>query len=86
MFDSGDGRKKETGPRCSGRLIFIRPRASRIEPPNVWRSAARELGLANDLHAATARGYLVQGESLDRADIERLASELLADSVVERTW
>src|SRR5687768_2429522 len=47
-------------------------------------SAARELGLAKHLKAATARGYLVQGASLDHADIERLASELLADSVVER--
>jgi phosphoribosylformylglycinamidine synthase subunit PurSL len=47
-------------------------------------TAARELGLAKQLRAATARGYLVQGASLKRADIERLASELLADSVVER--
>ena len=47
-------------------------------------SAARELGLASELQAATARGYLVQGAKLERADIERLASELLADSVVER--
>ena len=47
-------------------------------------SAARELGLASELQASTARGYLVQGAKLERADIERLASELLADSVVER--
>ena len=47
-------------------------------------NTARELGLASDLHAATARGYLIQGKSLGRADIEQLASELLSDSVVER--
>ena len=46
--------------------------------------AARELGLATGLKAATAHGYLVQGESLDKPAIERLARELLADSVVER--
>jgi phosphoribosylformylglycinamidine synthase II len=47
-------------------------------------SAAREFGIADELGVATARGYLVQGESLHRADVERLAGELLADHVVER--
>src|SRR2546423_905388 len=47
-------------------------------------SAARELGIADGLNVAAARGYLVQGESLERADVERLADELLADHVVER--
>jgi phosphoribosylformylglycinamidine synthase II len=47
-------------------------------------SAARELGIADNLHVATARGYLVEGDSLERADVERLARELLADHVVER--
>src|SRR3954453_4716262 len=47
-------------------------------------SAARELGIADGLRVAAARGYLVQGESLQRADVERLAGELLADHVVER--
>lgn len=47
-------------------------------------NAARELGLATGLKAATARGYLVQGAALQRSDLDRLASELLADSVVER--
>ena len=47
-------------------------------------SAAHELGIADGLHVAAARGYLVQGASLERADIERLAGELLADHVVER--
>lgn len=44
---------------------------------------ARDLGLADSLQAATARGYLVQGPTLDRTAIEKLANELLADSVVE---
>ena len=47
-------------------------------------SAARELGIADGLRVAAARGYLIQGESLQRADVERLAGELLADHVVER--
>lgn len=47
-------------------------------------SAARELGLANqDLHVAAARGFLVEGPRLDRAQVERLATELIADLVVE---
>src|SRR4051812_20070172 len=45
-------------------------------------AAARELGLAGDLQVAAARGYLVEGESLSRADLERLANELLVDPVV----
>src|SRR4051812_3461346 len=47
-------------------------------------SAARELGIADGLRVAAAGGYLVQGESLPRADVEGLAGELLADHVVER--
>ena len=47
-------------------------------------SAARELGLADDLNVTAARGYLIQGEPLARGDVERLADELLTDSVVER--
>jgi phosphoribosylformylglycinamidine synthase subunit PurSL len=45
---------------------------------------ARELQLAENLHVATAHGFLVQGEGLNRNDVERLANELLADTVVER--
>jgi phosphoribosylformylglycinamidine synthase len=47
-------------------------------------AAARELGLAENLQVATARGFLVQGESLDQSTIERFADRLLVDSVVER--
>jgi phosphoribosylformylglycinamidine synthase subunit PurSL len=47
-------------------------------------AAARELRLADDLHVATARGFLVQSEALQRAQLERLANELLADIVVEQ--
>ncbi len=45
---------------------------------------AADLHLAKDLQVRTGRGYLVQG-NLDRAAAERLAQQLLADSVVERT-
>ena len=47
-------------------------------------AAAAELHLANDLRVTSARGYLIEGE-LDRAQVERIARELLADRVVERT-
>jgi phosphoribosylformylglycinamidine synthase len=46
--------------------------------------AARELGLAANLRVAAARGFLLQGASLRRDHVERLASQLLADTVVER--
>jgi phosphoribosylformylglycinamidine synthase subunit PurSL len=44
---------------------------------------AADLGLADNLRVAAAHGYLVEGQ-LSAADIERLARELLADTVVER--
>jgi phosphoribosylformylglycinamidine synthase len=47
-------------------------------------AAARQLGLAQNLRVATAHGYLVQGGSLTRETVERLASQLLTDTVVER--
>jgi phosphoribosylformylglycinamidine synthase len=47
-------------------------------------AAARELGLAANLKVAAARGFLLQGAALSRASVERLARELLADTVVER--
>ena len=47
-------------------------------------SAAAELHIAKNLAVTSARGYLIQGD-LDRAQIERIAAELLADRVVERT-
>jgi phosphoribosylformylglycinamidine synthase len=47
-------------------------------------TAARELGLASELHVAAAHGYLVEGRALDRNQVERLATELLADTVVEQ--
>jgi phosphoribosylformylglycinamidine synthase II len=43
-----------------------------------------DLGLAQDLTVSAARGYLVQA-SLDRGQVMRIAHELLADPVVERT-
>ena len=47
-------------------------------------AAAAELQLADNLPITSARGYLIQGD-LDRAQVVRIADELLADSVVERT-
>ena len=43
-----------------------------------------DMGLAQNLAVTAARGYLVQG-SLDRQQVMRIADELLADRVVERT-
>src|SRR5687767_10009692 len=45
---------------------------------------AADLGLGKDLHVVTARGYLVQGP-LNSPEAQRLATELFADHVVERT-
>jgi phosphoribosylformylglycinamidine synthase len=45
--------------------------------------AAAELGLPAELRVAAAAGYLIQGK-LDRRHVERIARELLVDSVVER--
>jgi phosphoribosylformylglycinamidine synthase len=46
-------------------------------------AAARELNLAANLQVATARGFLLQGATLSRASVEHLATELLADTLVE---
>jgi phosphoribosylformylglycinamidine synthase len=45
---------------------------------------AADLGLGRDLSVAAAGGYLIEG-AIDREQIERIARELLADGVVERT-
>ena len=45
---------------------------------------AADLGLGAGLAVSAARGYLVQAE-LDRQQVMRIAHELLADRVVERT-
>ncbi len=47
-------------------------------------ASAAHLGVAEGLTVASARGYLIQGD-LTQAQVARLADELLADSVVERT-
>ncbi len=56
--------------------------------PDVAASAivasATNLGMSSEMTVRTARGYLLEGD-LGRADVERLARELLADDVVERT-
>jgi phosphoribosylformylglycinamidine synthase II len=45
---------------------------------------AADLGLGRDLSVAAASGYLVEAH-IDRGQVERIARELLADGVVERT-
>ncbi len=45
---------------------------------------ARDLGIDNDLKVASARGFLVQGASLDSPQFERLASELFTDTLAEQ--
>ena len=44
---------------------------------------AADLGLAHNLPVTAAYGYLIQGE-LNDAQVQQLASELLADQIVER--
>ncbi len=48
-------------------------------------AAAEEMNLLAGMAVATARGFLIQGDGLDAATIRRVASELLADGVVEQT-
>ena len=45
---------------------------------------AADLGLADALAVSSARGYLIQGD-FSEEQVNRIAAELLADSVVERT-
>ena len=45
---------------------------------------AADLGLAHNLTIDAARGFLIQG-NLDEVQVGRLARELFADGVVERT-
>lgn len=44
---------------------------------------ALDLAIADDLAVAAAHGYLLQGEQLDLAAVQRVARDLLADAVVE---
>ena len=64
-------------------MTFIRPPAS----PTCWAgpsaTAAAELGLAADLKVSAARSYLIQAD-WDRRQAERVALELLTDTIVER--
>ena len=48
-------------------------------------AAAEEMNLLAGMAVATARGFLIQGNGLDARAIQRVASELLADGVVEQT-
>ncbi|MEM6980076.1 MAG: phosphoribosylformylglycinamidine synthase subunit PurL [Planctomycetota bacterium] len=43
-----------------------------------------ELGLGDDLHIASARGFLIEGE-LDQTQADEIAATLLADQIVETT-
>ncbi|PQO45052.1 phosphoribosylformylglycinamidine synthase subunit PurL [Blastopirellula marina] len=45
-------------------------------------AAAADLGLASDLHVATARGFLIQAD-FNRDYVELLSDQLLCDTVVE---
>jgi phosphoribosylformylglycinamidine synthase len=47
-------------------------------------ASAAALGLGGQLRVAGAAGYLIQGP-LERGQVERIARELLADAVIERT-
>ena len=45
---------------------------------------AADLGFPKTLRVVAAHGYLIQGD-LDESQVRRIADELLADRVVERT-
>lgn len=65
--------------------VDIYPREGQPDPAaaNI-RAEVADLQLAADLTVAAGRGFLLQGD-LDRESVERLAEELLADVLVERT-
>ena len=63
--------------------IYARPGQPDLIAGRVAARAA-ELGLAEKLAVTSARGYLIQGQ-LDHGQVTRIAGELLADRVVERT-
>ena len=48
-------------------------------------AAARELGIAAELSVRSGRGFLIEGEDITAAEVERLAAGLFADPVVEST-
>ncbi len=45
---------------------------------------AAEMGIGHNLSIHSARGFLLESDSLDAAQVSRLASELFADGTVER--
>jgi phosphoribosylformylglycinamidine synthase len=64
--------------------IDIHPAAGEVDRAALRvASAARELGLAENLQVAAARGFLVEAKRLDLSQAARLANELIADLVVE---
>ena len=63
--------------------IYPRPGQPDLLGGTVAADAA-DLGLADRLAVSAARGYLIQAK-IERHEIERIAGELLADRVVERT-
>ncbi len=48
------------------------------------RDDAAELGIADRLEIRSARGFLIESPSLQPAEVEKLASDLFADRIVER--
>jgi phosphoribosylformylglycinamidine synthase subunit PurSL len=65
--------------------VDIYPRSGEVDREAQRLAAdAADMGLAEGLQVKTARGYLIQG-TLEQSQVERLAAELLADSVVEQT-
>jgi phosphoribosylformylglycinamidine synthase len=63
--------------------IYAAPGQPDLDAQRVAADAA-DLGIARQLQVRSARGYLIQGPA-ERSQIERLAAQLLADGVVERT-
>jgi len=64
--------------------VDIYPRAGQpATEADAIAGEAADLDLVRDLEVTAARGYLIQGSNLDRADVDRLTRELLADIVVE---
>ena len=65
--------------------VDLYPLGDQVDPVSRTVAAdAADLGLGDGLSVRVVRGYLIEG-ALELAQVHRLAGELLADTVVERT-
>ncbi|MGI9429676.1 MAG: AIR synthase-related protein, partial [Bythopirellula sp.] len=65
--------------------IDLHPRAGTIDRETAEiASEAAEIGIGGPLEIRSARGFLIEGPTLDAQQVDRLANELFADLLVEQ--